>query len=117
MEDAPSGTTNGRLENWFQDLGTRPGTETLSPCPPPQYLSDIQEHLGVTIPEVDNSFDVPVNEFDGKIAYGEKRAESGRAGFQYHTAQLAPSREQLMKLEVQAQSNFLKATATGSWFS
>ena len=32
-----------------------------------QYLADIQEHLGVTIPEVQRSFDVPQCEYDGKV--------------------------------------------------
>ena len=81
-----------------------------------QYLSDIQEHLGVTIPEVDNSFDVPVNEFDGNITYGEKRRGES-AKFTYHTAQLAPSLEQLTKMEMLAQSNFLRVQTTKSWFS
>jgi ATP-dependent RNA helicase DDX1 len=82
-----------------------------------QYLSDIEEHLGVTIPQVDNSFDVPVNEFDGKITYGERRGKSTGTGFQYHTVQLAPSRDQLMKMEKLAQSNFLRIQTTKTWFS
>ena len=82
-----------------------------------QYLSDIQEHLGVTIPEVDRSFDVPVNEFDGKITYGEKRRSEGEMGVKYHTAQLAPSVEQLARMEHLAQSNFLRVQGGRSWFT
>lgn len=78
-------------------------------------MSDIQEHLGVTIPEVDKSFEVPVNEFDGKITYGEKRSEGG-AAFQYHTAQLAPSVEQLGRMELLAQTNFLRVQTDKKWF-
>lgn len=81
-----------------------------------QYLNEIQEHLGVTVPEVDNTFNVPVNEFDGKITYGEKRSSGGRGKFQYHTQQLAPSRDHLMKMEYRAQSNFLRVQTTKSWF-
>lgn len=33
----------------------------------PQYLADIEEHLGVSVPTVDSQFNVPVNEFDGKV--------------------------------------------------
>nr|XP_045625595.1 ATP-dependent RNA helicase Ddx1-like [Procambarus clarkii] len=40
----------------------------------PQYLADIEEHLGVTIQQVDQEMKVPVDEFDGKVIYGEKRA-------------------------------------------
>ena len=82
-----------------------------------QYLADIQEHLGVTIPEVDNSFDVPVNEFDGKITYGEKRRAGAGGGFKYHTDQLAPSVKQLSKMEHMAQSNFLKVQTSKTWFA
>lgn len=49
------------------------------PFPPPlhQYLADIEEHLGVTIQQVDREMKVPVNEFDGKVVYGEKRGYAG----------------------------------------
>ena len=80
-------------------------------------MSEIQEHLGVTIPEVNNSFDVPVNEFDGKITYGEKRHTGAAKGFKYHTEQLAPSVEQLAKMEYLAQSNFLRVQTSKTWFS
>ena len=69
----------------------------------------------MTIPEVDNSFDVPVNEFDGKITYGEKRGTGGPSVFQYHTQQLAPSVEKLAKMELQAQTNFLRVQTSKSW--
>lgn len=36
---------------------------------PLQLLSDIQEHLGVVIPEIDASMEVPVDEFDGKVRW------------------------------------------------
>lgn len=43
-----------------------------------QYLADIEEHLGVTIDLVDVDLKVPVNEFDGKVTYGQKRREGGK---------------------------------------
>lgn len=42
-----------------------------------QYLADIEEHLGVTIQQVDKEMKVPVDEFDGKVVYGEKRSNAG----------------------------------------
>ena len=44
-----------------------------------QYLADIEEHLGVTIPVTDRSIKVEANEFDGKVVYGEKRYEKGKS--------------------------------------
>jgi len=38
----------------------------------PQYLSDIEEHLGVTIQQVDTHIKVEPDEFDGKVVYGQK---------------------------------------------
>lgn len=71
-----------------------------------QYLSEIQEHLGVTIPEVDKTFHIPVNEFDGKITYGEKKGKRGVV-CESHTAQLEPSVELLAQFEKIAQTTFL----------
>ena len=42
-----------------------------------QLLSDIEEHLDITIDRVDKTCDVPVNEFDGKVTYGQKRRGGG----------------------------------------
>ena len=42
-----------------------------------QYLADVEEHLGVTISVIQPNMKVPVNEFDGKVVYGEKRRGSG----------------------------------------
>ena len=46
-----------------------------------QLLSDIEEHLDITIDRIDKTFDVPVNEFDGKVTYGQKRKTGGRLTF------------------------------------
>ena len=71
----------------------------------------------MVIPEVTPTFDVPVDEYDGKISYGAKKAASG-GGFlaEYHTEQLSSSVEQLASLEKRAQRNFIKMK-TGTWFS
>ena len=33
--------------------------------------------LGVTISQTDEKLDIPVDEFDGKVIYGEKRKQAG----------------------------------------
>jgi hypothetical protein len=43
-----------------------------------QYLAEIEEHLGVTIDTVDTSLEIAVNEFDGKVQYGQKRSTTGQ---------------------------------------
>lgn len=43
-----------------------------------QYLADIEEHLNVTIQQVDPEINVPVNDFDGKVTYGEKKLNAGK---------------------------------------
>jgi len=44
-------------------------------------LADIEEHLGVTIDQVDTSLKVTANEFDGKVTYGQKRSNTGTLTF------------------------------------
>lgn len=73
----------------------------------PQYLADIEEHLGVTIQQVDTEMKVPVDEFDGKVVYGEKRGNVG-SGYQTHVEQLAPAVQELAHLEMQTQIIYLK---------
>ncbi len=60
----------------------------------------------MTIPEVNKMFNIPVNEFDGKITYGEKKGERGVA-FESHVTQLKPSVELLAEFEKMAQTTFL----------
>ena len=43
----------------------------------PQYLGDIEEHLGVTIQQIGKDMKIEVDEFDGKVSYGEKRKATG----------------------------------------
>eukprot|EP00052_Salpingoeca_macrocollata_P019479 m.161786 g.161786 ORF g.161786 m.161786 type:complete len:730 (-) comp20982_c0_seq2:69-2258(-) len=72
-----------------------------------QYLADIEEHLGVSIPLVGSDFSIPVNEFDGKVVYGEKRTTGNETQYKGHADQLAPSVKELSALERQAQESFL----------
>lgn len=67
----------------------------------------------MTIPLVNNSFEVPIDEFDGKVTYGEKKSGKG-ATFESHTEQLASSVTELTKLEYLAQLTFLNMRKKGS---
>ncbi|XGW24585.1 hypothetical protein V3C99_006202 [Haemonchus contortus] len=71
----------------------------------PKLLADIEEHLGQTIAIVDCAFQIPVDEFDGKIVYGAKRTNV--TTFEGHAPQLAVSVAQLADLERALQSSYL----------
>ncbi|XP_044735811.1 ATP-dependent RNA helicase Ddx1 isoform X2 [Chrysoperla carnea] len=72
-----------------------------------RYLAEIEDHLNITIEQVDKEISVPLNEFDGKVVYGEKLKQSG-SGYVGHVAQMAPTVTQLAALESNAQSIFLR---------
>lgn len=42
-----------------------------------QYLGEIEDHLGVTIDQIAEDIKVPINEFDGKVVYGQKLKSKG----------------------------------------
>ena len=71
-----------------------------------QYLDDIEEHLGVTISQISPNMEVPINEFEGKVVYGEKRKMKAPA-FQGHVEFLAPTVKELFELEKNSQQNYL----------
>uniref|UniRef100_UPI00358FAECF ATP-dependent RNA helicase DDX1 n=1 Tax=Myxine glutinosa TaxID=7769 RepID=UPI00358FAECF len=71
-----------------------------------QYLADIEEHLKMTIEQVEPDIKIPVNEFDGKVVYG-KRKTGGVGMYKGHVDVLAPTVQELAVLETQAQSSFL----------
>ncbi|EGT33857.1 hypothetical protein CAEBREN_19095 [Caenorhabditis brenneri] len=71
-----------------------------------KMLGEIEEHLGSTISTVDSDFNVPIDEFDGKVVYGEKR--KGGANFATHVFSLASSASQLADLETKMQLEYLK---------
>lgn len=72
-----------------------------------QYLAEIEEHLGCTIQQVEADIKVPLNEFDGKVIYGQKRLNKG-SGYVDHVKQLRPIVEDLANLESKAQSIFMR---------
>lgn len=72
-----------------------------------QYLVEIEDHLTLTIPQVDTDMKVPMNEFDGKVIYGEKLKSQG-SNYENHVGQLQLVLKQLSKLEDEAQHLFLK---------
>jgi len=74
----------------------------------PQYLADIEEHLGVTVQETATDMKVAANEFDGKVVYGEKKKDL-TGNYEGHRSQLAPTLDTLIKLETQAQDLFLRS--------
>ncbi|XP_023289037.1 ATP-dependent RNA helicase Ddx1 isoform X2 [Orussus abietinus] len=73
----------------------------------PRYLGEIEEHLNVTIQQIEPDIKVPMNEFDGKVIYGQKNLNTG-SGYQGHTQQMAPSVNELATLESKAQLTYLK---------
>uniref|UniRef100_F1KXS1 ATP-dependent RNA helicase n=1 Tax=Ascaris suum TaxID=6253 RepID=F1KXS1_ASCSU len=73
----------------------------------PKLLEDIEEHLGVTIPQIDTDMVVPVDEFDGKVVYGSKRTTSG-AMYKGHAVQLSGAVAQLADLERSLQLSYLR---------
>ncbi|KAF5287984.1 hypothetical protein FQA39_LY15566 [Lamprigera yunnana] len=71
-----------------------------------QYLADIEEHLIITIQQIETDMKVSSDQFDGKVVYGQKRKHAG-SGYQSHTAQMLPVVKELSKLESQAQLLYL----------
>lgn len=55
-------------------------TQVVSPFhsfPSSQLLSDIEDHLKCTITQCEPDLKIPVDEFDGKVTYGQRRALGG----------------------------------------
>ncbi|CAN8001757.1 unnamed protein product [Ixodes hexagonus] len=73
----------------------------------PQYLSDIEDHLNVTIQQVEPDLKIPADEFDGKVVYGQKRTQAGIM-YETHTAQMAPTVQELAQMERKSQSLFIE---------
>lgn len=70
-------------------------------------MAEIEEHLGCTIQQVEKDIKVPMNDFDGKVTYGQKRLNTG-SGYVDHVKQLVPIVEELAELEAKAQSIFMR---------
>ncbi|XP_058832417.1 ATP-dependent RNA helicase Ddx1-like [Topomyia yanbarensis] len=71
------------------------------------YLVEIEEHLKVTLQQIDKDLKVPMNEFDGKVTYGEKQLNTA-SNYKDHVEQLTPIVQKLAQLEREAQNWFLK---------
>ncbi|XP_015247722.1 PREDICTED: ATP-dependent RNA helicase DDX1 [Cyprinodon variegatus] len=71
-----------------------------------ELLSEIEEHLKCTITQCDTDIKVPVDEFDGKVTYGQRRALGG-GNYKGHVDVLAPTVKELALLEREAQTSFL----------
>ncbi|CAL7934575.1 unnamed protein product [Xylocopa violacea] len=73
----------------------------------PNYLAEIEDHLNITIQQVEADMKVPMNDFDGKVVYGEKKAAMG-SNYQNHVQQMAPYVAELSSLESKTQILYLK---------
>ncbi|RXM33678.1 ATP-dependent RNA helicase DDX1 [Acipenser ruthenus] len=71
-----------------------------------KLLGDIEDHLKCTISQTDPDIKVPVDEFDGKVTYGQRRAAGGGL-YKGHVDVLAPTVQELAALEKEAQTSFL----------
>ncbi|KAH8867724.1 ATP-dependent RNA helicase DDX1 [Schistosoma japonicum] len=70
-------------------------------------LSEIEEHLGVTIDVIDKNLTVPVNAFDGKVVYGQKLKQT-TPKYTSHVDILSSSVKELDNLEKRSQQDFLR---------
>lgn len=70
-------------------------------------LADIEEHLNITIQQIESNMKVPANEFDGKVVYGQKKLTT-ECDYKNHVQQLAPVVADLSELESKAQLSYLQ---------
>ncbi|XP_067098227.1 ATP-dependent RNA helicase DDX1 [Osmerus mordax] len=72
-----------------------------------ELLSDVEEHLKCTITQCEPDIKVPLDDFDGKVTYGQRRATGGGGHYKGHVDVLAPTVQELANLEREAQTSFL----------
>ncbi|KAI5627764.1 ATP-dependent RNA helicase DDX1 [Silurus asotus] len=72
-----------------------------------ELLGEIEEHLKCTITQCEHDIKVPLDEFDGKVTYGQRRAAAGGL-YKGHVDILAPTVQELANLEREAQTSFLQ---------
>ncbi|XP_014220033.1 ATP-dependent RNA helicase Ddx1 [Copidosoma floridanum] len=77
----------------------------------PRLLADIEDHLNITIQQVEKDIKVPMNDFDGKVVYGEKRIGMGST-YEDHVQEMSPVVADLTNLESQAQLIYLRRHQT-----
>jgi len=82
-----------------------------SQCPQIQFQLNLNPNTELTywfvLQQLDTSMKVPVNDFDGKVTYGQKRSTTGSAELQGHMKALLPAVKQLAELEKTAQSSYI----------
>ncbi|KAH9278967.1 ATP-dependent RNA helicase DDX1 [Echinococcus granulosus] len=78
-----------------------------------QLLGEIEEHLGITIDTVSKDLQVPANEFDGKVVYGQK-LKNIAPSYKGHTAVLKEALKELNVMEKRAQISFLNLRYGGA---
>lgn len=87
-------------------------------------MADVEEHLGITISQAGTDIKVPIDEFDGKVIYGQKKKASSKqvlrfkkglqlsscfftaSAYQSHVAQMAGAVQELAVQEMKAQLLF-----------
>lgn len=83
-------TTQGGCSIWYNE---------------PTLLAEIEDHLGVTIQQVEPDIKVQADEFDGKVVYGQKK-KTGGSGYQGHAQMLAHAVRDLAELEKCVQTSY-----------
>ncbi|XP_011500025.1 PREDICTED: ATP-dependent RNA helicase Ddx1 [Ceratosolen solmsi marchali] len=76
-----------------------------------RLLADIEDHLNITIQQIENDIKVPINDFDGKVTYGEKQI-GAVSNYEHHVEEMAPIATTLATLESQAQIIYLRRRQT-----
>uniref|UniRef100_A0A915L4T7 ATP-dependent RNA helicase DDX1 n=1 Tax=Romanomermis culicivorax TaxID=13658 RepID=A0A915L4T7_ROMCU len=71
----------------------------------PSLLAEIEDHLGVTIQQIETDMKVQTDEFDGKVVYGQKKRGAG-SGYQGHAGVLAGAVQELAELEKCVQTSY-----------
>ncbi|KAI6225015.1 ATP-dependent RNA helicase DDX1 [Aphelenchoides besseyi] len=71
-----------------------------------EALGAIEEHLGITVPRVENDFAIPVFEYEGKVTYGGKRTDEGKTEHS-HAVEIADTVRHLADLEQEVQLTYL----------
>ncbi|RWS06321.1 ATP-dependent RNA helicase Ddx1-like protein [Dinothrombium tinctorium] len=77
-----------------------------------EILAEVEEMLNCTIQTIDSNFKIEVNEFDGKVVYGQKKQAGSGINYSSHVDQLANVVSRLSELENQTQINYLKLSHT-----
>ncbi|XP_063975899.1 ATP-dependent RNA helicase Ddx1 [Diachasmimorpha longicaudata] len=72
-----------------------------------RHLAEIEDHLNITIQHIGSDLKVPMNEYDGKVVYGQKKVDS-KTRYENHVQQMAPVVMSLAVLEAKAQIAYVR---------